>query len=155
MFSIKLNDYMGEEQFSTNIGSPKGDVVSGINFIFNFENALKETRFERQAFKLAQDTSNNPSDDPPPSDRFYAGDAEFIDIKPYYAKWMQGNSTSILEKYDLHTNPEKTETTIPKRDAVKVNEKRRRFKKVNPLLGDEEDIINRKILSRAAFSRLE
>ena len=77
MFSIKLNDYMGEEQFSTNIGSPKGDVVSGINFIFNFENALKETRFERQAFKLAQDTSNNPSDDPPPSDRFYAGDAEF------------------------------------------------------------------------------
>ena len=55
--SKKVNDYIGEEYFNTNIGSPQSDGISGINFETYFENALEEIRHKRQAFKLAQETS--------------------------------------------------------------------------------------------------
>ena len=106
--SIKVNDHVGKESFITNIGSPQGDGISGINFNIYFENALKEIRHKRQAFKEAQEMLNIPIDETHPTESIYADDADFIDTEPHQSKWIQEDSTSILKEYNLHANPDKT-----------------------------------------------
>ena len=153
--SIKVNDHVGKESFITNIGSPQGDGISGINFNIYFENALKEIRHKRQAFKEAQEMLNITIDEKHSIESIYADDTDFADTEPQQSKWIQENSTSILKEYNLPANPDKTEITILKRDAVKINEKWRTVKKLGSILGDEEDIIHRKILATAALSKLK
>ena len=112
-------------------------------------------RHKRQTFKEAQEMLNIPNDETHPTETIYADDADFIDTEPRQSKWIQENSTSLLKISNLHANPDKTEITILKRDAVKVNEKWRTVKKLGSLLGDEEDIIHRKILATTALSKLK
>ena len=153
--SIKINDHVGKESFITNIGSPQGDGISGINFNIYFENALKEIRHKRQAFKEAQEMLNITIDEKHSIESIYADDTDFADTEPQQSKWIQENSTSILKEYNLHANPDKTEITILKRDTVKINEKWRTVKKLGFLLGDEAAIIHRKSLTTATSSKLK
>ena len=77
-----------------------------------------------------------------------------MDTQTKQTERIQEKSTSILEKYNLHTNLEKSEITVLKGNAVKINETWRRVKKIESLLRDEKEIVDSKILATAAFSRL-
>ena len=78
-----------------------------------------------------------------------------MDTKPQQSKWTQERSTSILQKCNVCANLETTGIIIFKRDAVEISEKWRKDGQLGSLLGDEEDIINRKTLATAALSRLQ
>ena len=62
---------------------------------------------------------------------------------------------SVLKKYNLLVNEEKTEYTDIKREQKKEDENWRKVKKVGSLLGDEEDMARRRTLAAAAMGKMD
>ena len=58
----------------------------------------------------------------------------------------------ILMKHNLIVNEDKTEVTTLKREKKGIEEKWRKVKKLGSLIGDKEDIENRKRLARIAIN---
>ena len=55
-----MNDYIDQEYFNTDPGSPQVFRISGMKPNIQIENTLKEIRPERPAVKLAQETATIP-----------------------------------------------------------------------------------------------
>ena len=127
--------------------------------IFVSKTLWKKYDQKRQAFKVAEETANIHSDDTLSSETVYAYDADFIQPNNQIPNPNNQNGYKQnhrpFKKNNLHANPKKTEIIIPTRDAIKINEKHWRVRKFGSLLDDEKDIINRKILALAAFSKLQ
>ena len=139
--SIKVNGTTQELPFLSNIGTPQGDSLSPVLFILYLEAALKEIR-----------DLPDQKEEHLPSEIAYADDVDFVStIKHKDIKSVQ----TVLKKYNLLVNEEKTEYTDIKREQKKEDEKWRKVKKVGSLLGDEEDMARRRTLAAAAMAKMD
>ena len=142
--------------FVTNIGSPQGDSLSGSLFTMYLENALREVR---EAVKNApidvrdinsqwreQQISNLPTEIE------YADDCDFITENEKVKTLTYQKVKEILMKHNLIINEDKTEETTLKREKERKDENWRKVKKLGSLLGDREDIENRKRLATVAIN---
>ena len=142
--------------FSSNIGSPQGDSISGPLFNLYFENALQKLRQEIQNIPMdareinrqwrEQEESNIPNE------MEYADDCDLIN-----ENWRRKNlsykaAQTVLTNSNLNVNNDKTEHTVIKRERRKEDEKWRSVKKLGSLIGDKEDIKRRKQLAAAAMN---
>ena len=140
VISIKVNGTTEERPFLANIGTPQGDSLSPVLFILYLEAALREIR--------------NLDDKNPelPTEVAFADDVDFISMVKH--KDVEEVQT-VLAKYNLLVNKDKTEYTNIKRETNREDENWRKAKKVGSLLGDEEDMDRRKTLAAAAMSKME
>ncbi|XP_029654042.1 uncharacterized protein LOC115227307 [Octopus sinensis] len=129
--------------FPTNVGTPQGDTLSPILFIIYLEAALRNLRAEigymdNQVVEL-----------------IYADDLDFITENPKLIEIIMEKAKTILDKWSLKVNEEKTEITTVERMPTRIDEKWRNVRKLGSLLGDSEDITRRKILSTIALKKLQ
>ncbi|XP_029654603.1 uncharacterized protein LOC115228070 [Octopus sinensis] len=115
--------------FPTNFGTPQGDTLSPILFIVYLEAALRNLRAEigymdNQVVKL-----------------IYEDDLDFITENSKLIKIIMEKAKTILDKWSLKVNEEKTEITTVERMPTRIDEKWRNVRKLGSLLGDSEDII--------------
>ena len=127
-----MNVYKIKQQFC---------IYSPVLFILYLEAALKEIR-----------DLPDQKEEHLPSEIAYADDVDFVStIKHKDIKSVQ----TVLKKYNLLVNEEKTEYTDIKREQKKEDEKWRKVKKVGSLLGDEEDMARRRTLAAAAMAKMD
>jgi exonuclease III len=145
---IKIPEYKCADEFESNKGSPQGDGASGTNFNVYLEKSLQETRRTFDKWKEHDYGLREPNE------MEYADDVDFIDTNTEDQQNRQEKIGDILAKSNLIVNDEKTEVTILKR-GQRNEERWRKVKKLGSLLGDEEDMINRKNLASAALGKLQ
>ena len=145
---IKIPDCENSTRFTSNIGSPQGDGISGVHFNVYLENAMKEVREIRQS-------KDHDYVLKPPPETVYADDADFISETTEEQQLMKSKSASILAKFNLKVNEDKTELTTLKRQQDRPEERWRKTKKLGSVLSDEEDIQNRKNLASATLTKLQ
>ena len=141
--------------FETNIGSPQGDGLSGCLFNIYLEKALQSLR-ERiinNNYFLNDHTYSLTLRNTLPSELIYADDTDFIHQNSFEKDKLAAVVSSTFNKFNLKINETKTENTILKRDN-KANELWRSTKKLGSLLGDAEDITQRKLLSTQSLQKL-
>lgn len=144
---IQIPGHDAPVPFNSNVGSPQGDGVSGINFDVYLENALRSTRdlLPRQEHDYTLEA---------PNELVYADDVDFLTGTQEEQAKIARNVGEKLAKFDLKVNSDKTELTILAR-GERPEERWRKVKKLGSLLGDEEDIIQRKNLASAALGSLQ
>ena len=140
IINTRINGATKEKPFESNIGAPQGDSLSPVLFSIYLENAMKEVRTI-----LPRPTSD--FEKTLPTELVYADDVDFIDLE--FADIAEVQKT--LKKYNLLVNADKTEQTTLSRSGHEY----KNAKKVGTLIGDEEDINNRKRLSTAALAKLQ
>ena len=89
-----------------------------------------------------------------PEELIYADDADFITTKKSRKNKLSSIVTKSLLKHNLKVNDSKTEYTTLKRNS-KDKEEWRKVKKLGSLIGDAEDIMQRKQLSIVAMRKFE
>ena len=157
------------EPFPSNVGSPQGDGISGPIFNVYFEAALREFRhsfntatpqpYAEHQYTQPQLTVHTPLDHPYtaniqcPEELIYADDADFLTTDPHKKNNIIADAEPVLSKFNLNVNKSKTELTTLER-GQKQNEIWRHVKKVGSLLGDKEDVMNRKRLARIQMSTM-
>ena len=141
IINTRINGATKEKPFESNIGSPQGDSLSPVLFSIYLENALKEVRTILP--RPTSDFEKNPANRTCicRRRRYFIG-LEFADI---------AEVQKTLKKYNLLVNADKTEQTTQSRSGKEY----KNAKKVGTLIGDEEDINNRKRLSTAALAKLQ
>jgi len=137
------------EPFETNIGSPQGDSASGVNFNVYLEETLSDFR--------TRCPGNAPQTDhtyvlPSPDESSYADDVDFLCLNQERQDFIQENIESDFLRHNLIINADKTEITTIERSEV---EHWRKCKKLGSLLGDREDMTNRKNLATVALNKLK
>ena len=142
---IRMNN-VETEPFTSNIGSPQGDGISGVLFDIYFEASLRKIREKLNLSNITSKT-NLPEED------IYADDADFITIDEQRRKRLQNIVGSTLLEDNLKVNETKTEHTIIYR-GDRNTEQWRTVKKLGSLLGDTEDITRRKQLATVAMNDL-
>ena len=158
---IKMDGVSEPKEFSTNMGSPQGDALSGMCFNVYFENALR---------KLRMAMSTNPIFDEHlyhqriemslPEECIYADDYDYITDKIEQRDKLNLVVKEILEKENLLVNESKTENvTIVRnrktKDKTVIDEPWRLAIKLGSKLGDTEDIAYRKQLSNVTLHTIE
>jgi hypothetical protein len=151
---IKCDSSVQTDPFDTNVGSPQGDSLSGCLFTVYFEMSLKKLRAKLDSNSILDEHSYaTKPENTLPDEVIYADDCDFItDIKERKHKLISTVTESLLED-NLKVNDTKTEHTTLKRSS-KDNETWRSVKKLGSLIGDKEDILQRKQLSIAAMRDL-
>ena len=142
-------------KFRSNIGSPQGGSISGPLFEIYFENALKEVRGDVDQFKQTNKQTENTS---LPDEMIYADDCDFITRSKDTKRYINNNVDKTLTKHNLLVNTTKTENTTLERQPGKngrEKEEWRMVKKLGSLLGDQEDIANRKQLASGSMNKLK
>ena len=121
--------------------------------LFNiyFEDALRHVR------QLLEERSNKTEDhtyavDDKPKEFVYADDSDFLSLEENDDSVQKIEET--LKVYNLTVNVDKTEKIVIKR-GERLEEFWRKNKKLGSLLGDEEDILRRKILARNALREID
>ena len=169
---INLKEFDGERVvFQCNIGSPQGDGLSGPLFTLYLEKAMREVRAEMQCTPTPEDHSyptniserqtinlNIPHHDyhnlpKAPDEMTYADDADFIFSSIISQSKLNKDVGSILKKYNLLVNEEKTENVALIR-GDRNNEMWRQSIKLGSKLGDIEDINRRKSLATVSFKNM-
>ena len=148
---LRINGAKERTKFGTNIGSPQGDGLSGMLFNIYFEDALRHVR------QLLEEESNKTEDhtyavDDKPKEFVYADDSDFLSLEENDDSVQKIEET--LKVYNLTVNVDKTEKIVIKR-GERLEEFWRKSKKLGSLLGDEEDILRRKILARNALREID
>jgi hypothetical protein len=147
------NSKVNAEPFSTNIGSPQGDGISGTFFNVYFERSLRklcDIMFQAKP-ALDHDYAMTSS---MPDEMIYADDADFLTCDTNEKRKLNSIVSSTLAKDNLAVNDDKTE-------HVKIVRKKRGeedwrlVKKLGSLIGDSEDVISRKQLAAAAHTSME
>ena len=160
-----------QELFGTNVGSPQGDGISGPLFNVYFEKALRQLRLdisEHTPPPNADHQYNNPNRQVPaptvesdsdeedvmntaiPPEMVYADDADFCSTEREHPITIKLIAAPSLKRHNLLVNTTKTEETVIRR-GKKGEERWRHVKKLGSLIGDPEDINNRKQLAIVAF----
>ena len=141
--------------FNSNIGSPQGDSASGPLFEIYFENALRVVRSVIQSFRQKNKVKRVSA---LPEEMIYADDCDFLTTSFMEKQYINENTDKILKEYNLLVNTDKTENTILERyPGKKGSEKEqwRKVRKLGSLLGDKEDIKNRKQIASANMKKLK
>ena len=97
----------------------------------------------------------NHINDNAPEEAIYADDADFINISKARDTKITDIVGPLLRKDNLQVNDDKTEHTIITREKKRNQEQWRDVKKLGSLLGDDEDITNRKNQATNAYSKVE
>ena len=148
------HSHINTTKFTTNIGSPQGDGVSGCLFIIYFEMAMREVRHAMHDKRIENEHAYaTRSIATLPEEMIYADDADFIADSKEKRDRIINTAPNILKKHNLKVNATKTEHTILKR-SEKCNEEWRSTRKLGSLLGDAEDIVRRKQLASGALNKL-
>ena len=141
----KINNILSDP-FETTIGAPQGDSLSPVIFTVYLELALRELRASNKRPK---------EDINLPAEICYADDTDFISTSQEYLESINKTAQTILEKWNLKTNTEKTDLTILERKKEKQDEHWRKSKKLGTLLGDDEELKRRKQLAANAMNKLK
>ena len=142
-------------KFVSNIGSPQGGSESGPLFEIYFEQSLREVREKVENFK---EQANIQEPTSLPDEMIYADDCDFITRNINTKRYISENADKILQKHNLLVNTDKTEhTTLERQQGKNGREKEewRKVKKLGSLLGDQEDITNRKQKASGAMNSLK
>ena len=139
------------QPFTSNIGSPQGDSISGPIFTVYFEHALRQLRSEvliqherEHDYFIEQNLSALPDE------MTYADDHDTITDSIEKRDRIMNIIAASLEHHNLQVNEDKTEHITLKR-GNRDTELWRNVRKLGSLLGDKEDIARRKQLSCAAM----
>ena len=141
--------------FTTNIGSPQGDCISGPLFTMVLDEAIKEIK--REISDIPIDVRDvNPryiemSKSYLPENLEYADDCDFLTELEKKQTQQLNKCNEILMKYNLQLNQSKTEKTTIERKKKQKDEKWRDVIKLGSKIGDKEDIKRRKDLATAAM----
>ena len=147
------NNKVKTEPFTTNVGSPQGDGISGTFFNIYFERALRKIRETMNEGDPAIEHSYSTKSSLP-QELIYADDCDFVTNDNNKRQKLNSIVTNTLASENLKVNNDKTEHTIIERKQ-RHEEKWRSAKKVGSLLGDSEDVISRKQLASAAMTNME
>ncbi|MEE8289617.1 MAG: reverse transcriptase domain-containing protein [Nitrosomonadaceae bacterium] len=160
---VKMKGATTAKTFTSNVGSPQGDGLSGPLFTTYLEHALRELR---EAIQDPPEQDHNyavnnqgihihpNAKSPLPSEMIYADDADFLTDKKWKQQQLNNIIPDILSNHNLIMNADKTELLILKR-GNRDNEIWRQSKKVGSLLGDIEDICRRKQLAISALKSMQ
>ena len=144
--------------FKSNIGSPQGDAVSGPFSTIYLEHYLRKFREEVKNIPVnIYDINNQWLDQRQsnlPNELIYAGDYDFITEDEETKSMVIREVSKILASGNLQVNDTKTEVITLKR-SNNDTEGWRKIKKLGSLLGDKENVKNRKRLANIAFIKLE
>ena len=142
------------EKFESNIGSPQGDGISGVVFNIYLEDSLQELRVTVDANDIRMEhnyaiTQNTML----PDEAIYADDTDFIHEDESRKNIVVAVAADTLLISNLLVNDDKTEHTVIER-GDRNTELWRSTKKLGSLLGDVEDIANRKQLAIAGMNEM-
>ena len=120
-------------QFTSNIGSPQGDSISGPLFTVYFENALKDLRqaIDEEPIDVKEINIQwiEQSSSEMPHEMEYADDCDLISENEKKKEMILSKTRDILTKNNLLVNEDKTEHTVVKRSSKREEETWRRVKK--------------------------
>ena len=140
------------EPFTSNLGSPQGDGLSGTLFNITFESALRKIRSKINIQQPEIEHSYSKIRSQPPDELIYADDCDFENDDKEKTRLI--NEIAALKEENLFVNESKTEHTTIKR-GERIQETWRGVKKLGSLPGDSEDLTRRKQLSCAAFNKIK
>ena len=151
---INSNDVVSVP-FISNTGSAQGDGLSGKLFTIYFEASLRKLREEIDTNEIQTEHNYSTKYHPIiPEEAIYADDADFINLNKTRDNKINITAGPILRQDNLKVNDDKTEhTTITRTE--RQQESWRNVKKLGSLLGDNEDIINRKNLATNASTKID
>ena len=158
---IKMDGVSKPEPFSTNMGSPQGDALSGMCFNVYFENALRKLRTAMQANPVHDEHSYHQRIEISlPEECIYADDYDYITDIIQQRDKMNRIVRETLEEENLLVNDSKTENIVlirnkKTKDKGIVDEPWRLAKKLGSQLGDAEDIVNRKLMANITLHTIE
>ena len=137
-----------------NIGSPQGDGISGVFFIY-LEGSLRRTRFEvNRTDPEIEHAYSKIKRSNLPEEEVYADDTDFTsDSKEQKDKVVKA-AEKVFPTRNLKTNEHKTEHTGVER-GDRNTETWTHVKIVGSLIGDAEDITKRKQLAIASMNNLQ
>ena len=150
---VKMNG-VETTKFQSNIGSPQGDGISGVLFNIYLEPSLRllrdkvdarDTRFEHSYAIIPRPML--------PEEAVYADDTDFINEDEARRNVVVEIAAETLLTSNLQVNDDKTEHTVIER-GDRNTERWRYVKKVGSLIGDAEDIANRKQLAIVAMIQM-
>ena len=139
---------------TTNVGTPQGDAISGTFFNVEFERSLRSLREKMNEDEPSIEHSYAIKNIRPPSELIYADDSDFATEDKAHNEKLNSIVANVLKNHNLKVNNDKTEHTIIKRER-KSEEKWRTVKKLGCLLGDSEEVKNRKQKASAAMENLK
>ena len=145
--------------FTSNIGSPQGESISGPLFTIYLDNALHQLERAIQQEEILDVRDINPkwiemTNSSLPNKMIYADDCDFLtEIEKNKINTYE-HAKKVLPKNNLLMNDSKTEHTIIKRGKIE-EETWRDVIKLGSKLGDKEDIKRRKTLSNIALRNNE
>ena len=144
---LKVNGDVHIEPFTSNVGSPQGDSISGILFNIYLESKLRTVRerIDAQSIMLEHSYCKTLTSSLP-DEAEYADDVDFITMNEHRKKRTDIVVGPTLLEGNLKVNDSKTEHTAIKRGDRNA-ELWRSSKKLGSLLGDIEDIAHRKQLA--------
>ena len=151
--AVRTNEFTSEP-FTSNLGSPQGDGLSGTLFNIKFETALRKVRSKVNMQNPEIEHSYCEKIPQPPNELIYADDCDFVRIDKEKTKLINEIVAPTLKEENLLVNEDKTEKTTIKR-GDRIQETWRGVKKLGSLLGDSEDITRRKQLTSAAFNKIK
>jgi exonuclease III len=159
---IKMHGVSDPQPFSTNMGSPQGDALSGMCFNVYFENALKKLRAAMKADPILDEHSYScrSTEVSLPEECIYADDYDFITDTIEQRDKLNNIVRDILLEENLLVNESKTENIIVERhkrtkDKEVVDEPWRLATKLGSKLGDSEDIAQRKLRANTTLHTIE
>ena len=104
------HSHISTTKFTTNIGSPQGDGVSGCLFIIYFEMAMRDVRHAMYDKQIENEHAYAArSIGTLPEELIYADDADFIADSKEKRDRIINTAPNILKKHNLKVNATKTE----------------------------------------------
>ena len=146
--------------FTSNVGSPQGDGISGLLFNIYFESSLKKMRnklkYDNNQTWSEHSYSKSSSSKIPFNEIIYADDFDHITDDLIEKKHFDNIVKDTLLEDNLLVNEDKTEHTTLQRktNMADTEEKWRHVKKLGSKLGLQEDLTNRKILATTSLQKL-
>ena len=152
---VKINN-ADSSPFSSNIGSPQGDSISGPLFTIYLDDKIQMIKemIEKEPIDCRDINQQllEKIKSEIPNDILYADDCDFVTEIEKMTKRIYEIAKEILKEHNLLVNDDKTENTVVKRGNKEEEREWRNTIKLGSKLGDREDIKRRKELSNVALA---
>ena len=112
--TVRTNEVMSEP-FTSNLGSPQGDGLSGTLFNITLESALRKLRSKINIQQPEIENSYSKLRSQPPDELIYADDCDFENDDKEKTRLTNEIAASTLKEENLFVNESKTEHTTIKR----------------------------------------